>query len=482
MRRASLLIVALLLALPVVTADPPETELVAVSLAVPDTLLKEGTRVTFAAILRNDGPDTATDVLVGFYVDGTGVGRSSDPPILVTLPPGEAVTVVSHVWRAKVGVQTATVHVDDNEAFPELNEFDNDAFGSFEAYRPDLPNLRMDEVTADVTPYGSGAMVAIRGHGVNDGAGFTSGWTYGTSVDGVEVSRNWVPMGTGPQDLVGGGGPTRFYRPGAYEVTRHLDDTHAIEESNESDNSAATSFTVQDPGPSDLVILGYEATDETLVHGQVVGLRMHVANQGPNMMHGTRASATIGDWSRAAETGPLAPGASTWTEWIWLYARGGSTEIAFAVDVPNFAHETDETNNELIIPIVLEKPDALVRFVRAEHGRYDQLVFPYEYERATFEVCNAAEGWIQKVDARIDMVGQGLVGVGRVRDAWSWELYDLAPNECREIQAEWGSVMYVGDMEFVAAIEVPWDPDGDASNNAARHATWFVASPSRILG
>jgi RHS repeat-associated protein len=350
-------------------------DLVVTAISVSPANLAIGQQATFSATVKNQGTAaTPAGVIIGvsFTIDGTQVSWSDTDT--QSLLPGQSVTVAANsgpsgvsTWLSTAGNHTLQAWVDDVNRITESDETNN-KFSIPLNIGVDLVVTGISVSPAGVAPSQPATFSAtVKNQGtVATPAGVIIG--IGFAVDGTTVS--WSDLDT--QSLAPGqsvtltansgpsGIPTWTATGGNHTLRAWVDDVNRIAETDETNNQLTIPLNIT----SDLVVTSVTASPSNVAPGQLVTFSATVKNQGsnatpPGVIIGVAFSVdgTKVTWSDS-DTQSLAPGqsvtltansgptgVSTWS------ATSGPHTIQALVDDVNRIVESDETNNQLSVPL-----------------------------------------------------------------------------------------------------------------------------------
>ena len=336
-----------------------------------------GTATRFSATIRNQGAAaTPAGVVhgVAFRVDGRTVTWSDTHT--ASLAPGASVTLTANgggtggAWTATAGRHTVTAHVDDVNRIPgESNEADNTRDA---ALTVGTPASRPDLVVSGIgwTPAAPSAGTAVRMTATitNAGSRHTPGgvphrvaFRMGTTTVATSTLHTAaLPPGGSVTVTANAGGASGAWTAvaGSHVLTAVVDDTGAVPESSETNNSRSSGLVVRAATSTpDLVVSSVGWTPSAVTAGTGVRFRATVRNAGTTpspagVVHGVAfriggRTVTFSDTWDAS----LAPGASVTltadgggTGGAWTAVSGTHTVTAHVDDV-NRMQESVESNN-----------------------------------------------------------------------------------------------------------------------------------------
>jgi uncharacterized repeat protein (TIGR01451 family) len=332
---------------------------------------QEGEPVTVTATILNNGPVTATDVLVQFVdVTDGGFEPIGEKQTLPAIPAGSSATVqVRYETTGRTGERKIQVLVDPHTTIPEANEADNNATQTLIIAPPPAPNLTILEGNIGFNPKpegmrpGAGEVVSVTATILNNGelpAQDVTVQFLDTSVNG-----NNVPIGPGQTiDVIPPGGSATVSvnydttdKAGDRRIQVVVDSGNLIPESNETDNTARKTLKVAPPAAPNLLIqatnIGFDPP--TPNPGDQVTVYATVINDGNSTAEGvvvqfvdmtvSGISTPIGQ----PQTIERIPAGGSGLAQITYDTTGltGDRKIQVVVDPNNFIREIRETDNTI---------------------------------------------------------------------------------------------------------------------------------------
>lgn len=303
----------------------------------------EGQNVTFEATVENDGSAEAGGFNVTFLVDGQQVG---DNVTVDGLAAGENATVTSGNWSATEGQHNLTIQVDNPENVTEANETNNALVHPF-TIAPDEPDLVVSELTHSPASPFEGQDVTLTATVANQGNTAADNVTVRFMIDGLRVGEDKTIATLGPGDNTTITSDAWASVEGDHDASATADPDGAIDETDETNNTATDTFTVE-PDEPDLVVTDITTDPTEPEAGQNVTLTATVENQG----HTAAGNSTLIFKVNGTQLGDrvnvssLAPGESVQVTSVNWTASNGSHELEAEADSGDNVTEADETNND----------------------------------------------------------------------------------------------------------------------------------------
>jgi len=195
---------------------------------------------------------------------------------------------------------------------------------------------------------------------------------------------------------------------GTYAVSSTVDPANTVVEQNDTNNTytAPTPLVItQTPGP-DLEVTGITSNPPNPAAGAAVTFAVSVHNRGTSAAAASVTRVSVGGTTLNANTATVAAGATVSVQaGTWTATSGGATVTATA-DATNAVAETNETNNQLSVAIVVGR-GAAVPFVEyeAEAAQYQGQLLEADPLR-TFGHTNFATESSGRKSVRLDSTGQ----------------------------------------------------------------------------
>ena len=285
------------------------------------------------------------------------------------LGPGASQLVTMDFTYPFDGLVFTTASVDTTNAVAETNEFDNSQ-SMFLVVEPPLPDLEVTGVDVSPSPV-AGLVTTVTVHVTNTGndpaGAFTVQWQPGWF--GATLSEQVNGLAVGATALV-----TFHYTfpfGATFDGTITVDSTGAVAEVSETNNTAPTHIVVA-TAFIDLTITDLHldcgqgpprvACNGNPVQGEPVEAVITVKNLG-NFPSGSFVTEwnpdtfdiiPQGPHTVSQETGPLGPGASREIRLLFTWPLAGNFRTLAHVDAFNAVNESNETNNERILNVVVD--------------------------------------------------------------------------------------------------------------------------------
>jgi subtilase family serine protease len=291
------------------------------------------------------------------------------------LAAGATTTYSFNYTYQKAGKVTIKATVDSTKAVKETNEKNNN-FSQPVTVDPPKPDLTIDSasVATGVPGTTSTATIVVHNIGNSDAGSFILSWTPGLGLGPVSTQISGLAAGattTVNLDYV-------FANAGHYDGVVTADSTNVVSEIFENNNTAPTSVDIS-TNTIDLVITGETLTgvgqgSQNVPVGTIVGtptqgeplhVDIAVTNQG-----NTTSGPFLVDWNPDAnyvtsgslqtvtkEVTDLGPGQTTHVTFDFTYTAFGNFSTLATLDPRNTVTETNEANNQNIVPITVAPGD-----------------------------------------------------------------------------------------------------------------------------
>lgn len=322
----------------------------------------QGDIVTLTVTILNQGSSTAQDVLVQF-VDTTAGGAEpigAKQTISTIVVGGSATAQVVYDTTGKAGERRIRVVADPHMVIPETSKSDNEAVGILRVAAAPLPNLVIrpeligfsnpqpapnEPVTVTATILNNGAAEAV-----NVVVQFVDATNNGAAPIAANQVISSVPAGGAATVRIVYDTMGRF---GDRKVQVIVDPNNLIVESDENDNRAMATMTVQRPATPNLVIrsaqIGFDPP-EAGAEGTVTVFAT-VRNDGDAAVGQTPVQfldVTDGGSTPIGEIQTLpgiVPGGSSMAQVDYVVPPGGDRKIQVVVDPNNTIPESSESDN-----------------------------------------------------------------------------------------------------------------------------------------
>ncbi len=302
----------------------------------------EGQNVTFEATVENNGSADAGGFNVTFLVDGEQVGENVTVDGLAA---GENVTVTSENWTAVEGDHELTIQVDSGSNVTEANETDNELVHAF-AIEPDEPDLIASDLThSPEAPYET-QEVTLSVNVTNDGNTAAEDVVVRFMIDGLRVGGDKTIASLGPGETTTVTSDAWESVEGDHDASATADPEDAINETDEANNTATDTLTVE-PDEPDLVVTDISPDPADPEAGQNVTFTATVENQG----HTAAGNSTLVFQVNGTQLGEpvnvsgLGPGESVQVTSVNWTASNGSHQLAAIADHGENVTEANEENN-----------------------------------------------------------------------------------------------------------------------------------------
>ena len=318
---------------------------------------RAGETVTISTTIKNQGEaDTGS-----FVVRLAPSGGSVQTRTVSGLKVGES-TTLTWTFTAPVLSETEvwiiTVTADSTGVIAESDESNNSASGSV-TILGEKPDLCITSLTPDADSYAPGETITFTAVVKNNGV--IACPESQIRFSGAEITSQTKPLSRIP---AGGSVSISFAltAPGivgekTYTVTAMADPNNAVEESDESNNSRSSSFTVYNPLP-DLTVTRIQSNKNEYADGETGTVTVTVSNQGGKDVANAKLKLAIGDFhSEVKQTGAIASGSSvrisfTFTAPEVLERR--EVMVTATADPTNEIVESNEVNNTLTSSLAIK--------------------------------------------------------------------------------------------------------------------------------
>ena len=305
----------------------------------------DGQEVSIIATVENTGDgNTLRDFSVRFEVDGVPIGNRL---VAGGLSTGEQVSV-SQVWTSEGGIHTARVVVDDANAVTESDEANNQLIEQLpEVVAPDL--IVIELTWAPTAEFNDGEQIPVFATLHNTGSGATlRDFSVRFEIDGVFIGSHVVTGGlTAGQSKVASQVWTS--QVGIHVLTATVDETNAIEEADENNNTL--SLALPDVPATDLVLISLTwAPPAEIIDVEEVVFTATVKNISENSTSrdfNVRFEIDNGFIGQTRITGDFPAGQERQATLTWT-ARVGLHEVKAIADHDQEVTESNESNNERI--------------------------------------------------------------------------------------------------------------------------------------
>ncbi|MGN0802125.1 MAG: CARDB domain-containing protein [Candidatus Faecivicinus sp.] len=318
---------------------------------------RAGETVTISTTIKNQGEADAGSFVVRFSPSGT----SAQTRTVSGLKVGESTTLT---WTFTAPVLSETevwlisVTADSTGVIAESDETNNSLSGSV-TILGEKPDLCITSLTHDADSYAPGETITFTAVVRNNG--IIACPESQIRFSGAEIASQTKPLSRIP---AGGSVAVSFAltAPGivgekTYTVTAMADPNNTVDESDESNNSRSSSFTVYNPLP-DLTVTRIQSNKNEYADGETGAVTVTVSNQGGRDVTNAKLKLAIGDFhSEVKQTGAIASGSSvrisfTFTAPEVLERR--EVMVTATADPTNEIVESNEANNTLTSSLAIK--------------------------------------------------------------------------------------------------------------------------------
>ena len=332
-------------------------DLTVTSVTPAKTSYHAGETVTISTTVKNQGEVDAGSFVVRFSPSGT----SAQTRTVSGLKVGESTTLT---WTFTAPVLSATevwrisVTADSTGVITESDETNNSLSGSV-TILGEKPDLCVTSLTPDADSYAPSETITFTAVVRNNG--ITACPDSQIRFSGAEITSQTKPL---PRIPAGGSVAVSFAltAPGivgekTYTVTAMADPNNTVQESDESNNSRSSSFTVYNPLP-DLTVTRIQSNKNEYADSETGTVTVTVSNQGGKDVANAKLKLAIGDFhSEVKQTGAIASGSSvrisfTFTAPEVLERR--EVMVTATADPTNEIVESNEANNTLTSSLAIK--------------------------------------------------------------------------------------------------------------------------------
>ncbi len=321
---------------------------------------KVGDTITITAIIHNEGPAAANNVVVRFFDGDPSVGGAFIGTVTIASIPAYGSSQASVSWTIPTASSRKVfVNVDPLNSIDELDETDNIASKSITS--PNLPDLTLGstDISFNPDPPKIGEAITISVRVRNQGESLASNfvvWVYAGDPD-----QGGLKIGEATYTNLSGGGSGIFQIPwtvaqGVDRITVKVDPLNQVSESKEDNNQAFRLLNSVAPPVQgiDLVAVpnSFSFSPGLPQEGSPVLIAAMVQNNGTYGTTNIAVDFFDGDPSNAmnrifSTTIPiLDSGQKGPVSFQHVFAKGTHT-ITMVVDPQNLISEADETNNTI---------------------------------------------------------------------------------------------------------------------------------------
>lgn len=346
--------------------DTPQlyADLTVTALSPDASTYEAGIPITITATVNNQGLRGAG----GFYVSLTSADLSTQTKYVSSLAAGSATSVTFSYTAGQYAADktiSVTATADSSNAITESNEGNNTRSTSFKVlkYNPPLPDLIVSSLSSNKAEYYAGETITITASIRNQGLSATGGFYVALSSPDLATQTKYV-------SALAAGGTTNVtftYTAAQYSAARAIivtataDSSGVITESNESNNTRSTTFTVL--ALPDLTVSSLSGDKPLYEAGETVTVSAIVRNIGQTPSAATTVRLTVpntGTFSKGISA--LSAGASQTVTFVFtapVTLNPQSITVTAYVDPDNLIVEANENNNSrtAIISVNALRPD-----------------------------------------------------------------------------------------------------------------------------
>lgn len=342
---------------PSVSAAPtPTADLVITAFSVSPTQPVQGQPATIRITVRNQGTGAAAE---GFVVQWKSDKNSPTGPAdtVPGLAAGASTTVVLTYSFPKAGNFTTVATVDTGNAVDETNESNNLEILSV-SVTPAQPDLLITGFTINPASPVAGLPATIKLTVKNQGGGAAGGFVVQWKSAQNAPSGPAVPV----VGLAAGASTVvqftyTFPQAGNFTTVATVDTDKSVPETNENNNLAILSITVQ-KATIDLSVTSVTFDPNPPVRGWLTKVAVTVKNSG-----NFPAGSFIVKWAPrpfaptlSSQVSGLGPGQSTTVMFDYTYPAAGTFSTVAEVDSTNTVREINEANNKLTVSVTVDPP------------------------------------------------------------------------------------------------------------------------------
>lgn len=373
--------------------DNPKPDLISTNLSVNPDPVDAGNSITFSYTIHNQGLLNAGTSFVEYYISpdddlNTATDEFVDRDFVSAINQGASVDRTESIFISsdKSGPYYLFIIVDSEDGVDESLESNNTASIVFTVGEGDpIPDLTVDITSISPSSISSGESITINGNvnNVGDLAAGSNTLVFYLSTDANLDEGSDTELGSVTVNSLGAGESSNFSpsysisnSTGTYYVFAVVDGSNEVDESNEFNNTDNATFSIVDDPIPDLIGIDISLSPTTISVGGSTTATATISNEGS----GTAGPSTIsffistddninnGNFIKSISVGSLVAGESeTVSTDIFLDYDAGTYFIHFVVDANNEVNESNESNNEgsvkLIITTNPTESDLIVEFI-----------------------------------------------------------------------------------------------------------------------
>jgi subtilase family serine protease len=307
-----------------------------------------GEEVTFKVSVKNLGGADALPCRLGCDVDGVIIGYQD----VGIIGPGETATK-EFLWIATDSPNRIELIIDTNNTVNEFDEVNNRRLVLLPP-----PDLILQDIRWAPSDAGIGDNVTFSATVVNQGSGKAIEPNLTFYVDDVVVGVSNLP------EMASGETASRECKwtieAATHNVKIYVDVTDMITESDETNNEDIVVFTPHSP---DLIPEEASWAMENALIDNEVTFTIVVKNQGNDIAEASQVDFYIDDTLlESGDIEALEPGETATLTFI-ITVEAGLHSSTIVVDDSNLVVESDDTNNEIIVPFSTLAPDLTVKSI-----------------------------------------------------------------------------------------------------------------------
>jgi len=327
------------------TVSVPPPDLIVQGITWTPAGASTGDKVTFTATIKNQGNSRTQSSQMTCYVDGVAIATIDVPEI-------DAAGSVTRTfdWTAAAGKHKIRVTADANNRVTEVDETNNTRETDFATLTADLAIKEIGWLMEN--PLSDNKVIftiSVKNQGTGNAGASNITYTV-DKLPAVTVGIAAIPAANTASLTF-----SLTLEPGRHTVIATADSGAKIDELDETNNSAALSFSTIVP---DLIVKTITLTPAAAIAGDNVTITLKVENRGREKALNTELSLSVdGSAAGSAVIKEIDIGAIISQDFYWK-AAAGSHEINAYADIGNLILESNETNNARSRTITIEKPAA----------------------------------------------------------------------------------------------------------------------------
>ena len=344
-----------------------------------------GDEVTFTVAIHNQGTAASGSFYVAYYLDDDYLDRD----YVASIGPG-ASAEHTFTWTAEPGEHTVRAVADYKQQVSETDEDNNAKTYTFSTLGPDLV---IDSISWSPSWPSVGSSATFTVTIKNLGALVANSSRVHFYIDGI--SRGYKDVGRiNPGETV-----TRtfswFTKAGTYDIRAVIDQANAVPEMEENNNEKTAVFSTLLP---DLIIEDIRWSPAGPSIGDNITFIVTVANQGIGVAGNSTVHFYVSEnLIDSEQVDALDPGAADNVIFSWVVGYV-PRDIKAVVSSIGISTESDESNNEKVLPLSPLLPDLLIQDITWSPDD------PPAGENATFTVSILNQGDGDSISCRLDFL------------------------------------------------------------------------------